>query len=50
VNRGRVAAASACGATLAALTFAGLQFQSQDRLDHFLIVGMLQSAVYLVAV
>lgn len=49
-GRGRIAAVSACGAALAALTFVGLQFQSEDRLDHFLIVGLLQSAVYLVAV
>jgi alpha-1,6-mannosyltransferase len=50
VNRGRGAAVSACGAVLAALTFVGLQFQSEDHLDHFLVIGMLQSAVYLGAV
>ena len=50
MNRGRVAAAGACGTTLAALTFVGLQFQSEGRVDYFLIVAMLQSAVYLVAV
>jgi alpha-1,6-mannosyltransferase len=43
-------ALTGCGATLAVLTFVGLQFQSEDRLDPFLIVGLLQSAVYLAAV
>jgi alpha-1,6-mannosyltransferase len=43
-------ALTGCGAMLAVLTFVGLQLQSEDRLDPFLIVGLLQSAVYLVAV
>ena len=36
--------------TLVALTMAGLLFQLEDKLDRFLIVAALQSAVYVVAV
>jgi alpha-1,6-mannosyltransferase len=49
-NRVRVTALSICGAMLAVLTCVGLQLQSENRLDHFLVVGLLQSAVYLAAV
>jgi alpha-1,6-mannosyltransferase len=50
IGRGRLAAATACGATLVALTFTGLRFQSEGRLDYYLIVTMLQSGIYLAAV
>jgi hypothetical protein len=50
VNRHRTAGLVACGATLIALTFDGLLFQSEDRLDRFLIVAALQSGVYAIAV
>jgi hypothetical protein len=50
VNRHRIAGLVACGATLIALTFVGLLFQSEDRLDRFLIVAALQSGVYAIAV
>lgn len=46
----RISALVACGTTLIALTLAGLLFQLEDKLDRFLIVGALQSAVYGVAV
>lgn len=50
MNRHRTAGLVACGATLIALTFVGLLFQSEDRLDRFLIVAALQSGVYAIAV
>jgi alpha-1,6-mannosyltransferase len=46
----RSAALLACGAILVALTVTGLLFQLENRLDHFLIVAALQSAVYAIAV
>jgi alpha-1,6-mannosyltransferase len=48
--RGHIIAVSLCGAMLVGLTFVGLQFQSQNNLDRFLIVAVLQSAVYSLAV
>jgi len=50
VNRHRTAGLAACGTTLVTLTFVGLLFQSEDRLDGFLIVAALQSGGYVIAV
>jgi alpha-1,6-mannosyltransferase len=50
VSARRLSALITCGATLVALTMAGLLFQLEDNLDRFLIVAALQSAVYAVAV
>lgn len=46
----RIAALAACGATLLALTFFGLLFQLEDRIDRFVIVAVAQSTVYGAAV
>lgn len=46
----RISALVACGATLVALTMTGVLFQLEDKLDDFLVVAGLQSAVYGVAV
>jgi alpha-1,6-mannosyltransferase len=50
VNRHRTAGLVACGTTLIGLTFVGLMFQSEDRLDCFLIVTALHSGAYAIAV
>lgn len=46
----RISALLACGATLVALSATGLLFQLEDKLDCFLVVAGLQSAVYGMAV
>ncbi|HVH81986.1 MAG TPA: glycosyltransferase family 87 protein, partial [Stellaceae bacterium] len=46
----RISALVACGATLVALTVTGLLFQLEDKLNYFLVVAGLQSAVYGMAV
>ncbi len=50
MNRLRTAGLVAGGALLIALTFVGVLFQSEDRLDRFLIVAALQSGAYAIAV
>jgi alpha-1,6-mannosyltransferase len=50
VSGRRISALLACGLMLVALTMAGLLFQLEDKLDRFLIVASLQSAVYAMAV
>jgi len=46
VSRYRTAGLVGCGTALIALTFLGLLFQLEDRLDRFLVVAGLQSAIY----
>ncbi len=50
MSRYRTAGLIACGTALVALTFLGLLFQREDRLDRFLVATGLQSAIYAVAV
>jgi alpha-1,6-mannosyltransferase len=50
VSRGRLIALTASAAALFALTGLALFFQRQDDFDHFLVVALMQGAVYLVAV
>ena len=50
MRRYRTAGLIACGTALVALTFLGLLFQSDDRLDRFLITTGSQSAIYAIAV
>jgi alpha-1,6-mannosyltransferase len=50
VSRHSTAGVVSCGTALIALTFLGLLFQLEDRLDRFLIVAGLQSAIYAVGV
>ena len=50
MSRYRTAGLIACGTALVALTFLGLLFQLEDRLDRFLIVAGLQSAIHAFAV
>jgi alpha-1,6-mannosyltransferase len=50
VSRFRIAALIACGAALAALSFAGVRLQFDDRLDRFVIVSVAQSVIYAGAV
>ncbi len=50
MSRGRLGGLTMAGAVLAALSWVGLAYQSQDDLDRFLAVAALQAAVYLTAV
>ncbi|HYU11270.1 MAG TPA: hypothetical protein VEK82_01760, partial [Stellaceae bacterium] len=50
MSGGRLIALTASGATLLALTGLALVLQTQNDFDRFLVVALLQGAVYLVAV